>query len=65
MVRLDTDLDLQRPVESLTIEPDYPAVIAALEGFEFRGLLAEYRAEAKAKSEQKSETEAQEELFPF
>ncbi len=65
MVRLDTDLDLPRPVESLTIEPDYPAVIAALEGFEFRGLLAEYRAEAKAKSEGKSASEAQEELFPF
>ncbi len=31
MVRLDTDLDLPRPVETLAIEPDYPAVIAALE----------------------------------
>ena len=65
MVRLDTDLDLPRTVESLTIEPDYSAVIAALENFEFRGLLAEYRAEAKAKDEGKSTTEAQEELFPF
>lgn len=62
MVRLDTDLDLPKPVEELTIRPDYPGVIAALETFEFRGLLAEYRAEAKQGG---PPVAAQEDLFPF
>ncbi|MBV9658912.1 MAG: flap endonuclease [Verrucomicrobia bacterium] len=65
MVRLDTDLPLPQAVEALTIQPDYPAVIAALENLEFRGLLAEYRAEAKAHEAGQSPSEAQEELFPF
>lgn len=62
MVRLDHDLPLPTPLDDLRIRPDYPAVIADLERFEFRGLLAEYRAEAKNGGPAK---EAQEDLFPF
>ena len=62
MVRLDHDLPLPTPLDELRIRPDYPAVIADLERFEFRGLLAEYRAEAKSGGPPK---EAQEDLFPF
>lgn len=47
MVRLEDDLPLPKPVRELRVEPDYPAVIAALEECEIRALLAEYRAEQK------------------
>lgn len=47
MVRLDDDLPLPKPVRELRVEPDYPAVIAALEECEIRALLVEYRAEQK------------------
>ncbi len=50
MVRLDDDLPLPKPIDSLLVEPDYPAVIADLERCEFRALLSEYRAEANRKS---------------
>jgi DNA polymerase-1 len=46
MVRLDLDLPLPAPLESLGIRPRYPELIAALEGCEFKGLTAEVKAEA-------------------
>ena len=64
MVRLDTDLALPVPLDELTIAPKYDELIAALEWCEFRGLLAEYRAEQKAvKTGQPAAT--QDDLFPF
>jgi ribosomal protein L12E/L44/L45/RPP1/RPP2 len=36
------------PLESLTIEPRYEALVAALEGFEFKSLTEEVRKEAAA-----------------
>lgn len=62
MVRLDKDLPLPKEIDELTIRPDYPALIEDLERFEFRSLLAEYRAEAKNGG---PPTAAQEDLFPF
>lgn len=47
MVRLDLDLPLPRPVEELTIQPRWPEFIAALERCDFKGLLAEVKAEAE------------------
>jgi 5'-3' exonuclease len=45
MVRLHLDLPLPRPLAELGIAPRYPELVAALEGFEFKGLTAEVRAE--------------------
>lgn len=64
MVRLDTDLPLPMPVRQLTITPRYDALIASIERCEFRSLLVEIKAEAKA-SAPPSPPPAQEELFPF
>lgn len=63
MVRLDDDLPLPKPVLELRVNPDYPAVLAALEECEFRALLTEYRAEAKRGSAPAAFTEIQGELF--
>ncbi len=69
MVRLDRDLPLPKPLETLRVEPDYPAVIAELERCEFRGLLSEYRAEARRAAEGRGQPappkETQDEMFPF
>jgi 5'-3' exonuclease len=46
MVDLDCRLELPVPIDRLRIEPDYPALIAALEGCEFKSLLQEVRDEA-------------------
>lgn len=61
MVRLDTDLPLPIPVDRLTITPQYDQLIASIERCEFRSLLVEIKAEAKASAPPR----AQEELFPF
>lgn len=50
MVALDEDLALPKPVRSLTLAPDYPALIEAVRGCEFKGLLKEIEAEASAKT---------------
>lgn len=47
MVRLDTDHELPVPIPKLGIAPRYPELIAALEKFEFKGLLAEVKSEAE------------------
>jgi 5'-3' exonuclease len=46
MVRLDLDLPLPKPLDELTIEPNYPALIGELEKCDFNSLLAEVKAEA-------------------
>jgi DNA polymerase-1 len=46
MVDLDCEMDLPVPIDDLRIEPDYPALIAALEKCEFKSLLQEVRDEA-------------------
>lgn len=46
MVRLDDHLPLPAPLDALQITPRYPELIAALETCEFKGLLAEVKAEA-------------------
>jgi hypothetical protein len=46
MVRLDDDLHLPAPLDALQITPRYTELIAALETCEFKGLLAEVKAEA-------------------
>ena len=48
MVRLDDDLPLPVPLDDLQISPRWPELIAALEKCEFKGLLAEVKAEAAA-----------------
>jgi DNA polymerase-1 len=47
MVELDCRLELPVPIDQLRIEPDYPDLIAALEGCEFKSLLQEVRDEAQ------------------
>jgi 5'-3' exonuclease len=47
MVELDCRLELPVPIDQLGIEPDYPELIAALEGCEFKSLLQEVRDEAQ------------------
>src|SRR5256712_7026452 len=47
MVDLDCRLELPVPIDQLRIEPDYPALIAALERCEFKSLLQEVRDEAR------------------
>ncbi len=46
MVRLDLDLPLPAPLDTLTIAPDYPAWIAAMRDCEFKGLTTEIETEA-------------------
>src|SRR5712664_4400165 len=46
MVDLDCEMDLPMPIDDLRIEPDYSALIAALEECEFKSLLQEVRDEA-------------------
>ncbi len=46
MVELDCQLELPTPIDGLRIEPDYGALIAALERCEFKSLLQEVRDEA-------------------
>ncbi|PYL07573.1 MAG: flap endonuclease [Verrucomicrobia bacterium] len=46
MVDLDCHLELPMPIDQLRIEPDYAALIAALERCEFKSLLQEVRDEA-------------------
>jgi DNA polymerase-1 len=46
MVELDCRIELPVPIDQLQIEPDYPALIAALEKCEFKSLLQEVRDEA-------------------
>src|SRR5437773_5203033 len=46
MVDLDCEMDLPVSIDELRIEPDYPALIAALEKCEFKSLLQEVRDEA-------------------
>jgi DNA polymerase-1 len=47
MVELDCGMELPMPIDHLRIEPDYPALIAALEQCEFKSLLQEVRDEAQ------------------
>jgi DNA polymerase-1 len=47
MVDLDCHMELPVPIDQLRIQPDYPALIAALEGCEFKSLLQEVRNEAQ------------------
>src|SRR5256885_14868448 len=47
MVDLDCNMELPVPLDQLQIRPDYPALIAALEGCEFKSLLQEVRDEAR------------------
>jgi len=46
MVRLDLDLPLPQPLETLTVAPRYPEWIAEMRRCEFKGLTAEIEAEA-------------------
>ncbi len=46
MVALDCHLELPAPIDQLTIRPDYPGLISALEKCEFKSLLQEVRNEA-------------------
>jgi 5'-3' exonuclease len=46
MVELDCSIELPVPIDQLQIEPNYPALIAALERCEFKSLLQEVRDEA-------------------
>src|SRR2546430_1714425 len=47
MVDLECHMELPVPLDQLQIRPDYPALIAALEGCEFKSLLQEVRDEAR------------------
>jgi 5'-3' exonuclease len=46
MVELDCDIELPVAIDDLSIKPDYPGLIAALEKCEFKSLLNEVREEA-------------------
>src|SRR5205814_10656354 len=46
MVDLDCEVELPVAIDDLRIEPEYPALIAALEKCEFKSLLQEVRDEA-------------------
>jgi 5'-3' exonuclease len=46
MIDLDCHLELPVPIDDLQIEPNYPALVAALEKCEFKSLLQEVRDEA-------------------
>jgi 5'-3' exonuclease len=62
MVRLDEDLPLPVPLDDLRIQTRWSELIAALEKCEFKGLLAEVKAEA-ATAQPKAGQFAQGELF--
>ena len=47
MVELDCKTELPIPIDDLRIQPQYPALIEALEKCEFKSLLQEVRAEAE------------------
>jgi 5'-3' exonuclease len=57
MVALDCEIKLPIPIDDLRIQPDYPALISAVEKCEFKSLLQEIREEAA-----KVQTGAQSEL---
>lgn len=63
MVRLDDDLPLPVPLDDLRIAPRYPELIAALETCEFKGLLAEVKADFAAVAPAPPARPAQGELF--
>ena len=46
MVDLDCEMELPVAIDELRIDPDYPALIAALEKCEFKSLLQEVRDES-------------------
>ena len=46
MVELDCDMELPVPIDQFRIQPDYAALIAAMEKCEFKSLLQEVREEA-------------------
>jgi DNA polymerase-1 len=46
MVDLDCEMELPVAIDELHIQPDYPALISALEKCEFKSLLQEVRDEA-------------------
>ena len=65
MVRLESDLPLPVALESLTIRPLYAELIEVLEHCDFKSLLVEVRAEAKAAPVVKENLgEVQGDLFP-
>lgn len=56
MVELDCSTELPVPIDELKIEPDYPALIAAMEKCEFKSMLEEVRQEAgKLETRQQAE----------
>lgn len=56
MVELDCSTELPVPLEGLRIQPDYPALIAAMEKCEFKSMLEEVRHEAgKLENRQQAE----------
>jgi 5'-3' exonuclease len=55
MVELDCDMKLPVAIDDLRIQPDYPALIAALEKCEFKSLLQEVREEATRTATAQSE----------
>jgi 5'-3' exonuclease len=55
MVELDCDMKLPVAIDDLRIQPDYPALIAALEKCEFKSLLQEVREEATRAAAAQSE----------
>jgi 5'-3' exonuclease len=69
MVRLDTDLPLPAPLDSLAIAPKYDQLIKAIERCEFRSMLSEIKAEAKrggpSGGDVATPKETQDDLFPF
>lgn len=46
MVRLDMDLPLPVPIHDMEVRPQYPELIDAIAGFEFKTLLAEIKKES-------------------
>ena len=65
LLRFGLDLDLPLPValDALTIRPRYAELIATLESCEFKGLLAEVKAEAVRTASTPVSAAAQGELF--
>jgi 5'-3' exonuclease len=58
MVRLDTDLALPVAMEEMVIRPNYPQLIEAIAGYEFRSLLAELKKEFTPSATQPQPPEA-------
>jgi len=64
MVRLDDDLPLPVAMDELQVKPRWTELISALEKCDFKGLLAEVKAEAAASGVQPpKQAQAQGELF--